>query len=123
MVQQQDVQKKLMEFEQKRAALLNVSGQRQNIQFQLDALKRAKDELQKTKEKKVYKAVGNILILSEVKDVTKEVGEQVDTLEVRVKSLQKQEDSLVDSMNKMKSEIEETMKSLKPSAEESPVVQ
>ena len=120
MVQQQDVQKKLMEFEQKRSVLVNVSGQRQNMQFQLDALKRAKDELQKTKEKKVYKAVGNILILSDVKDVQKEVEGQIDSLEVRAKSLQKQEDSLIDGMNKMKSEIEDSIKTLKPSADEAP---
>ncbi len=97
---------KIREFEQGRAQLFNVSGQKQQMQLQSGAMKQALDELAKTKEKRVYKAVGNILIQSDTSKVKKELKEKKDALDLRIKTLQKQEDSLVNKLNKLKSQIE-----------------
>ena len=56
---------------------------------------------------KVYKAVGNILIEKDAKKVEKELKDAKETLEVRIEALQKQEDSLVNRLNKIKAQIEE----------------
>lgn len=103
-------QAKMIEFERNRAQLLNVSAQRQQLQVQSITLKQALDELGKTKEKKVFKAVGNILIQEDTATVKKELKEKKESAELRLKTLQKQEESLVNKLNKLKSEIEATQK-------------
>jgi len=101
----------IAEFERSRAQLMNISGQKQQLQIQSLTLKQALDELAKTKEKKVFKAVGNILIQSDTVDVKKEMKEKKESVDLRLKTVQKQEDSLVNKLNKLKSEIESGQKS------------
>ena len=105
-MEQQEIQQSIAEFERNRNQLLNVSSQKQQLQFQSAALNSALEELEKTSEKKAFKAVGNILVLCDVKDLQKELGEQKESTDLRVKTLQKQEDALVEKLNKLKSRIE-----------------
>jgi prefoldin beta subunit len=113
----EDIQAKAMEFERNRNQLMNVSAQKQQLQMQGGALANALEELEKTKEKKVFKAVGNILIQTDVSSTKKEMQEKKESVELRVKTLQKQEDSLVNKLNKLKSEIETAQKSGLPATD------
>jgi len=100
----------IMDFERTRGNLLNISAQKQQLQIQSNALEEALKELGKTPEKKVYKAVGNVLIMSNVDDVKKELQEQKESADLKVKTLQKQEDSTVEKLNKLKHRIESSVK-------------
>jgi prefoldin beta subunit len=113
-----DMQQLVNDFEKSRMQLMNVSSQRQNFQVQSDVIDESLEELGKTKEKKVYKAVGNILILSDIKDVEKELKEQKETTSLRLKTMKKQEESLVEKLNKLKSEIEAIQKGKSDSKKE-----
>ncbi len=113
----QQIQQDLFEFKKNNDQLVNVSSQKQQMQFQNQTIQKALDELKKTKEKKVYKAVGNILILSDTNDVKKELEEQNESLELRVKTLQKQEDALIEKLNSLKSKIETATKNQEKSEE------
>lgn len=108
MAEEQATQQDLMDFERSRQQLFSISSQKQQLEFQSTTLGKAIEELEKTKEKKAYKAVGNILILTDVSDLSKQLKEQKETTDLRVKSLQKQEDSTVQKLNKMKAKIEGT---------------
>ena len=101
-------QQDMVEFEKSRQQLFGISSQKQQMQFQSTTLGKAIEALEKTKEKKAYKAVGNILILSDVSDLLKEIKEQKETVELRAKSMQKQEDIVVQKLNKLKAKIEGT---------------
>jgi prefoldin beta subunit len=105
-----DFRQKIMEFERNRNQLLGVSTQKQQLQVQSQTFKITLDELEKTKEKQVYKAVGNILILSDTPKVKKELREKKESTDLRIKTQQKQEESLVNKLNKLKSEIEAARK-------------
>jgi prefoldin beta subunit len=107
-----DLQQKIVEFEQSRSQLLGVSNQRQQLQMQSQMLKLTLDELAKTDQKQVYKAVGNILILSDTDKVKEEIKERKESTDLRVKTLQKQEESLVNKLNSLKSEIEAAQKAV-----------
>ena len=109
-----EIQQKVMDFERSRNQLMGVSSQKQNLQIQSQTLKTTLEELEKTKEKKVYKAVGNILILSDTAAVKKDVKEKQESAELRLKTLQKQEESLVNKLNGLKSEIEAAQKTGAP---------
>lgn len=97
-----------MDFSRNRDQLISISTQKQQYQLQSATLEKSIEELEKTSEKKVYKAVGSILILSDVGQVKKDIAEQKETIDLRVKTLQKQEDALVQKLNKLKSEIEDS---------------
>ena len=86
-----DVQQKIIEFEQNRNQLMNVSAQKQQLQVQSQTFKATLEELEKTKEKQVYKAVGNILILSDTVKVKKDTKERLESVDLRLKTMQKQD--------------------------------
>lgn len=98
---------KINEFRRGRQQLLNVSAQKQQLQFQASAIQSALNELKESKPKTVFKAVGNILIEKDAKTVEKELKEVKENLDIRIDTLQKQEDSLVNRLNKLKASIEE----------------
>ena len=100
-------QAQVNEFRRGRQQLLNLSNQKQQMQLQSSAVHAALGELKESKPKTVYKAVGNILVEKDAKKVEKELKEAKENLDVRIESLQKQEDSLVNRLNKLKANIEE----------------
>jgi len=110
---------KVAEFERNRAQLFNVSSQKQQMQIQRMTLKQALEELAKTKEKKVFKAVGNILIQSDTAKVKKELQEKKESLDLRLKTVEKQEESLINKLNKIKSELEGSAKEEEPEEKKS----
>jgi len=107
---QEEMQKTLVEFERNRGQLMNVTGQKQQLQMTVATLTKAIEELGKTSEKKVYQAIGNIMILKDTKAVKKELTDQKESMDLRVKTLQKQEDALIDKLNSLKAEIEGAQK-------------
>lgn len=114
---QEEMQKTLVEFERNRGQLMNVTQQKQQLQMTVATMAKAVEELGKTTEKKVYQAVGNIMILKDTKDVKKELTEQKESMDLRVKTLQKQEDALIDKLNSLKAEIEAAQKGMAPAGE------
>jgi|SRR3989338_6222404 len=114
----EDFREKAIDFERSRNQLMNVSAQKQQLQMQGSALGNAIEELEKTKEKKVFKLTGNILIQSDTLAAKKELQEKKESIDLRVKTMQKQEDSLVNKLNKLKSEIETAQKAASNPAED-----
>ncbi len=104
----QSKQQAIQEFARNRDQLISISSQKQQYLLQTATLKMSLDELEKTTEKKVFKAIGNILIQVNTEDAKKELGDQKETVDLRIKTLQKQEDAVVQKLNKLKSEIEKT---------------
>lgn len=108
MANPQPSREEIMQFEQSRNQLMSISSQKQQFQAQSLTMEKALEELDKTSEKKVFKAVGNILILSDTQETKKELKETKETLDLRIKTLQKQEDVLVQKLNKLRAQIEGT---------------
>ena len=106
-----DMTRAIQDFERGRIQLSAIESQGQNLAVQAQVLEEALKELRETKEKKVYKAVGNILILTDTKRVEKDLAEQKETVELRAKTVKKQEEATLDKLNKLKAEIEAVQKS------------
>ncbi|MCX8158171.1 MAG: prefoldin subunit [Candidatus Diapherotrites archaeon] len=98
----------IKEFEKSRAQLINVSTQKRNFVVQSEILNNAIEELEKTKEKIAYKAIGNILIPADPKELVKELKSQKENIDLRIKTFQKQEDALLEKLNKLKAKIEKS---------------
>jgi prefoldin beta subunit len=102
----EQLEQERVDFERQRNQLMQLSSQKQQLQFQSKVLSDALEELSKTKEEKVYKAVGNIMILSPTAEVKKDLEKQIEAIDLRIKTVQKQEDISIDKMNKLKNKLE-----------------
>ena len=106
----EDKNKDLMEFSKNRQQLMTVSGQKQQLEMQSNALNAALEELKDSKNDKVFKIIGPIMIEKKSADLKKELTESKETVDLRLKTMKKQEDILIKSLNKLKSKIEEPEK-------------
>lgn len=96
----------IMEFEKNRQMLGNISAQKQQMQIQAEVHKASLEELKNTKETTVMKVIGNIIVNKDKKEMEKEISEKVESIELRVKTLEKQEEMTIKKLNVLKSQIE-----------------
>ncbi len=96
----------LLEFERNRQMLGNINAQKQQVAFQLEMVNASLEEMGKTKEKTVYKVVGNVLFLKDAKEMEKELKEKKESTELRLKTVEKQEEVLIKKLNSIKAKIE-----------------
>ncbi|NCP71842.1 prefoldin subunit beta [archaeon] len=87
-----------------RQQLMYLSQQKQQLQVQVNVLDSTVKELENTKETKVYKGVGNIFILKDKTDVIKETKETKETVELRLKTVEKQENDTLKRLNDLSKE-------------------
>jgi prefoldin beta subunit len=81
--------------------LMYISQQKQQIQFQVNILDSTIKELENTKEKKVYKGVGNVFVLSDKENVLKQTKDSKETVELKLKNLEKQESEFIKKLNEL----------------------
>ncbi len=99
----------IQEFERNRQMLASMSQQKQQLTMQSEIVNASIKELENTTEKKVLKAVGNILVQKDTKEVKKELEERKESTELRLKTVVKQEEALLKKLNALKSQIENSM--------------
>lgn len=104
MMQAQEKIQQLQTIEQNMQHLLK---QRQQFQMQLMEVDSAVEELKKTE--KAYRIIGNIMVLSEKSSLEKELAEKKERMELRVKSVEKQENSLKEQAKTLREEVMKSM--------------
>lgn len=112
----QQLQQKLVEFQQLQKQAQTIAQQRLQFELQLKETEKALAELSKLKDNDVYKSVGAFLIKSETEDVKAELEERKETFEVRVKSFKTQEERYTEKLKSMKTDIESQLKGFTPTA-------
>jgi len=105
-----EAQKTLIELQTFQQQMQTVLLQRESLNMQNMEIDKALEELNKTEHDDVYKAVGPILIKSTKKELSKELNEKKETIELRLKSLQKQEKRLKEKLKESQETFEEIMK-------------
>lgn len=106
-----ETQQILIELQTFQQQMQTVLLQKESLNIQNMELDKALEELKKATTEDVYKAVGPILIKSTKKDLEKELSEKKETLELRLKSLQKQEDRIKEKLKDVQGKFEEFLKS------------
>ncbi len=81
----------------------NLLMQKQQFQLQQVEIESALKELEKVDE--AYKIVGNIMVLSKKDDLKKDLDSKKDVMELRVKTMEKQEDQLREKASKLQNEL------------------
>ena len=100
-----ETEKDINEFQSLQNQLQMVLIQKQQVKMQLDDIDSAVEELKEAKGE-VFKAAGSILVQSNKDDVTKELSEKKDSLNVRLNVLSKQEEKLRSRLIELKNKIE-----------------
>ena len=90
----------LQMFEQ---SMQNFLGQKQQFQVQLVEIESALSELENTE--KAYKIVGNIMVESDKNELKADLNSKKEMLEIRIKTMEKQEEQVREKASKLQSEI------------------
>ncbi|MFO8016693.1 MAG: prefoldin subunit beta [Candidatus Woesearchaeota archaeon] len=83
--------------------LQSFAMQKQNIQMQLMEVESALSEIEKTDS--TYKIVGNVMVAAKKDDLKKELQNKQEMLNMRIKSVEKQEGKLREKASSMQSEV------------------
>lgn len=100
---------KIQEMQILEQRLQNILLQKQAFQMELSETEGALEEIEKSED--VFKIVGNIMLRSDKNSVKNELAEKKTMLDLRVKSLEKHEDSMNNQVEKLRSELVKSSKS------------
>lgn len=102
------VQEQIRRFQETQQQLQSILSQKQQIEMQVRELGKTVDALEDVTEgTPVYRSVGPVLIGVEDADgLRSELAEQQETMEVRLKSLERQEGSLREKLEKLQGTLE-----------------
>jgi len=104
-----ELQKKLMEFQDLQRQLQMVSSQKQQLILQSEEIKMAEADLAKC-EKGIYRFSGPILIETTKADATTELKDKRELFEMRVSVLEKQETKMRPKYDELRNELEKALK-------------
>lgn len=105
------LQNQIAQFQQLQQQLQNVTTQKMQMEAQVRELKRTVSELEKAgDDSPVYKSVGALLIkTSDRSGLKAEMEESVETMEIRVKALERQEKSMREKFQTLQESLNKAM--------------
>lgn len=107
-----NVQQQIAQFQMMQQQAQAISSQKVQMEIQLKEIDHSIEELKKLKkDAEVYESIGAILIKKSKTKITTELKERKETLEIRVKTLAKQEQDIQAKLMEMQSEIQNMLKS------------
>lgn len=86
----------------------NLIAQKQQFQSQQLEVENALSQIKDTKQ--VFRIIGNIMVASENKEVKKDLNEKKELLDLRLKTIDKQEDKLRKQAGELQQEVLKEMK-------------
>jgi prefoldin beta subunit len=101
------LQNKIQQFQHMQQQIQVLSSQKFQLEAQLRETERALEELTKLSgETPIYKSVGSLLVRAEDKEgVKKELNEKKETIDIRIKAMDRQEKQLVEKYQELQQEL------------------
>jgi prefoldin beta subunit len=107
-MEKSESEQKIAQLQMMEQNLQNILIQKQQFQSQLLEIGNALNELKETN--KAYKIVGNIMVASSKESLNKDLNEKKQMLEIRIKNIEKQEQSIKEKSKKLQQEILSSIK-------------
>ncbi len=98
-----ETEQKISQLQMFEQSLQNFLGQKQQFQVQLVEIDSALNELENTN--KAYKIVGNIMVESDKKELKADLQSKKEIIELRIRTMEKQEAQVREKTSKLQSEI------------------
>jgi prefoldin beta subunit len=105
----QETQKKVQGLQLIEQSFQGLLMQKQTFQIELNETKTALDEVSKSKGD-VFRVLGQVMVKADAEELKKELKEKHDLLDLRMKSIEKQELSLREEIERMRAEIMDKIK-------------
>lgn len=106
----QNIQHQLSQFQQLQQQAQAITMQKQTVEVQIQETQKALEELKKAAEDAdVYKSAGNILIKVEKDAITTELADKVETLQLREKTIKRQEERVMGKLQEMQASLQDAM--------------
>jgi len=103
----EELQEKINNLSMKEQSLQQFLTKKQTFQSQLVEVDSALTELEKTE--KAYKIVGNVMVSANKEDLLKDLKSKKEMVELRIKTLEKQEDKMREETAQLQKEVMEKM--------------
>lgn len=107
-----EMQQKIQDFQEAQQQARVLLSQKYQMEMQLKETQNALDELEKSGNAEVHKVVGQILIKSDKNSIQSELKEKVETLELRMKSIEKQEKKVMDKVKSLQEDLQKGLSGL-----------
>ena len=103
-----ETEQKISQLQMFEQSLQNFLGQKQQFQVQLVEVESALSELDTTE--KAYKIIGNIMVEADKNELKADIQSKKEMLDLRIKTMEKQEAQIREKASKLQSEILKKMK-------------
>ncbi len=105
------VQAMLGQLESYQQQLQLVIQQKQKVQLELTEAKKALEEIEKVDDgTTIYKTVGTLIVKTDKAKAVEELKEKVETLEVRLNALERQEKKLNEKLKELTAQIQSALR-------------
>jgi prefoldin beta subunit len=101
-----ETQEKIQQLQILEQNLQSLLMQKQAFQYELNETENAISEVEKTSGD-VYKMIGQVMIKTKQEEVSKQLGQKKDILDLRVKAIEKQESRMKEESEKIRTEVME----------------
>jgi len=101
---EREIADKIQEMQLLEQNLQNFLIQKQAFQLELSEIQNALSELNSSGEE-VYKVIGQIMLKSNKKDIEKELKDKERVMDLRLKTIEKQEKAFVEKLEKLRDEV------------------
>ena len=103
-----DTEKKIAQLQMLEQNMQSFLMQKQTVQSQQIEIDNALEELEKSGE--AYKIIGNVMVLKKKKDLADDIAEKKKIADLRIKSIEKQEENLRKRAKELQAEVLGAMK-------------
>ncbi|MCP1715375.1 prefoldin beta subunit [Methanocalculus alkaliphilus] len=111
------IQNQIAQLQQMQQQLQTIVSQKSQYEMTIRETKRAEEELKEAAEDAdVYMTVGSVMVRQKRDHVEKMLSEKVDTLELRIKSLEKQEKALSGRFEQLQQQVKNALEGRAPEA-------
>ena len=100
---------KIQEMQMLEQNFQNLLLQKQSFQMELSETKAALEEIEKSGDE-VFKIIGKLMIKADKQKIKEELSNKEKVLEIRIKTIEKQENFMTEKMDKMREEVLKTIK-------------
>lgn len=108
---EKETEKKISQLQMMEQGMQSFLLQKQQFQAQLVEVESALKELEKAKE--AYKIVGNIMVRSDKDELEKDLKKKKEIVELRIKTLEKQESQIKEKASAVQAEVIKELKEKK----------
>ncbi len=106
----EETQRAIEDFQNYQQQLQNLLIQKETLKLKNIEIEKALEEINNTNQKIAYKITGSIMVEKPIEEIKKELSEEKEALEIKIKSLEKTEERIAGKLKELQSKLESVLK-------------